>query len=428
MMPINRTKGAVSKKAGSGEGMPNQIRISPKELKELKRVYSKLCFFSDKYQLTEEIRSVESKIEALKEESKKEAREQRLQHHHVGKNRLIIMNDESESNIDEYDDDYEDENEYSDNYEDNGDDDEEQNSDTDVEKHRSKHTDRVDKAKSTKRSLQSAKENVPLYHSTNTDPPTISKEKTRKKNKKKSSPSKLNDTIGSSNITPKSNSKDRNSSKKSLSFSETNVESTSSTKKKKKKKDEGLYQQQIDEFELKLSKLQKSLHQIQNKPTDKQHIRPIDAACALKRSLGMKKSKREILDMIWEVDEKLDGVIDWEEFKLMFERNIRDTSGLEPSSFYHMVQFMIYDVDDNGMVSIDETMNMVYARLGREKMEQVIGKLFGGEDGAPVREVGVQGGEIDFTRYFEVVTKEQERMFQESEMGRMLAEKNHSKL
>ena len=180
--------------------------------------------------------------------------------------------------------------------------------------------------------------------------------------------------------------------------------------------------EKLKEYKFKLPKLEKSLQQIESKPMEKMKIRPQDTAAALKR-LGRRFSKREVKDMMWEVDENLDGVVDWDEFRLMFERNIRDTSGLEPATFYHMVQFMIYDRDDNGMVSIDEAMNMLYARLGREKMERVIGKLFGGEDGAPVREVGVQGGEINFTRYYEVVTREQERTFKESEMGKILREK-----
>lgn len=168
------------------------------------------------------------------------------------------------------------------------------------------------------------------------------------------------------------------------------------------------------------AELQKILSEIHSRPV--QHIRPEDTAAALK-SLGKRVSKKEVQDVMWEVDEKLDGVIDWEEFQLNFERNIRDVSGLEPASFYHMIQFMIYDRNNNGMVSIDETMNMLYARVGRDKMELTITKLFGGDDGAPIKEVGSQGGEIDFTRYWEVVVKEQQKRFSESELGKILSEK-----
>lgn len=170
--------------------------------------------------------------------------------------------------------------------------------------------------------------------------------------------------------------------------------------------------------------LEKKLADIRSRPI--QQIRPQDTAAALK-SLGKRVIKREVQNMMWEVDEKLDGVIDWDEFHLNFERNIRDSSGLEPASFYHMIQFMIYDRDNNGMVSIDETMNMLYARVGREQMEATIAKLFGTDDGAPIKEVGHQGGEIDFVRYWEVVVREQQNRFQGSDLGKIVAEKKQRK-
>ena len=172
------------------------------------------------------------------------------------------------------------------------------------------------------------------------------------------------------------------------------------------------------------SELEMTLSDIRCRPV--QHIRPQDTAAALE-SLGKKATKREVQNMMWEVDEKLDGVLDWDEVHLNFERNIRDSSGLEPASFYHMIQFMIYDHDNNGMVSIDETMNMLYARVGREKMETTITKLFGTDDGSPIKEVGHQGGEINFERYWEVVIRENQKRFQESDLGKVVAEKKQSK-
>ena len=81
--------------------------------------------------------------------------------------------------------------------------------------------------------------------------------------------------------------------------------------------------------------------------------------------------------MLWEVDEDLDQCLNWTEFKLMFTRNILDATGLEPARMYNLTQFLIYDHNENGMVSVDETMNMLYARYGRATMEIKLKELFG---------------------------------------------------
>ena len=47
------------------------------------------------------------------------------------------------------------------------------------------------------------------------------------------------------------------------------------------------------------------------------------------RTLGKRCTKLEIQDMIWEVDENLDGHVDWHEMRLMFERSI-------PVSYTHL--------------------------------------------------------------------------------------------
>eukprot|EP00946_MAST-07B_sp_MAST-7B-sp1_P005337 g5337.t1 len=137
-------------------------------------------------------------------------------------------------------------------------------------------------------------------------------------------------------------------------------------------------QKQIGEYDLKVS--------------------PKDLRTAL-TALGKSCTKREIADMIWEVDENLDGCVDWEEFTTMFERNIMDTSGLEPFQLFNVVQFMMYDKDNSGNVTVDETMHMLYARYGKQHLESQMKALFG-ED----LKTADGDGELSFEEYLKAVS------------------------
>ncbi len=103
--------------------------------------------------------------------------------------------------------------------------------------------------------------------------------------------------------------------------------------------------------------------------------------------------------MIWEVDENLDGCVDWEEFLTMFERNIMDTTGLEPFQLFNVVQFMMYDKDNSGNVTVDETMHMLYARYGKQHLESQMKALFG-ED----LKTADGDGELSFEEYLKAVS------------------------
>lgn len=73
--------------------------------------------------------------------------------------------------------------------------------------------------------------------------------------------------------------------------------------------------------------------------------------------------------MVWEVDEDLDGGVDWAEFGTAYRRNLADGSGLEPAALFNVVLFMMYDTRGTGRVSLDQTMHMLYARYGKERLE-----------------------------------------------------------
>jgi hypothetical protein len=113
------------------------------------------------------------------------------------------------------------------------------------------------------------------------------------------------------------------------------------------------------QYNLDEGKLRKELSDLDNKPNKK--ISCGDVAAILKY-LKQKVNKKDIEEMVWEVDEDLDECIDWNEFRKMFCRNAVDKTGLEVSKMFNLTQFLIYDHNMNGRVSVDETMNMLYAR------------------------------------------------------------------
>lgn len=133
-------------------------------------------------------------------------------------------------------------------------------------------------------------------------------------------------------------------------------------------------EEELSRLDAEIDALQAEIDEIANDPARKIHAADLNECL---KQLNHKISKKEIEDMIWEVDENLDGCVDWEEFHLMFQRNIKDQTGLEPFQLFNVVQFMMYDRDNSGNVSVDETMHMLYARYGKAELETQMKVLFG---------------------------------------------------
>ena len=72
--------------------------------------------------------------------------------------------------------------------------------------------------------------------------------------------------------------------------------------------------------------------------------------------MGARPTRAEVKDFIWEVDDDLDGAISQEEFDVMYKRCISDDSGLEPRRFFNLVQFLMYDKEFKGQVTVEETL------------------------------------------------------------------------
>jgi calmodulin len=153
---------------------------------------------------------------------------------------------------------------------------------------------------------------------------------------------------------------------------------------------------ELDRIDAECTIITARIEDIERKADKKVKVLDLQEALA---KLGKKATKKEIEDMVWEVDENLDGAVDWEEFQLMFERNVKDTTGLEPYRLFNVVQFMMYDKDGGGEVSVDETMHMLYSRYGRDRLEEEMRALFGDR----IRHTG--DATLTFTEYLAAVER-----------------------
>uniref|UniRef100_A0A7S2DA72 EF-hand domain-containing protein n=1 Tax=Haptolina brevifila TaxID=156173 RepID=A0A7S2DA72_9EUKA len=111
-----------------------------------------------------------------------------------------------------------------------------------------------------------------------------------------------------------------------------------------------------------------------DKNNDKK-VTPDELYDYLKRDLGYKCGKAMVEDMVWEVDEDCDGGVDWEEFKSMFHRVRHDKSGWEPRRMFNVVEFMMHDKDGSGTIDMDECMEVLFRRFGKQKLEEKVNEF-----------------------------------------------------
>lgn len=139
------------------------------------------------------------------------------------------------------------------------------------------------------------------------------------------------------------------------------------------------------ELELEIAALENEISQM-NAVEEVVNVKDLDNAL---RTLGRVCTRKQLEYMIWEIDENLDGVVDWDEFKIMYHRNVNDETGLEPFELFNIVQFMTYlpslriDKEFKPQITEDDTMSTLFARYGNDQrygrvhVEQIMTKLFG---------------------------------------------------
>jgi len=96
--------------------------------------------------------------------------------------------------------------------------------------------------------------------------------------------------------------------------------------------------------------------------------------------MGYKAKKKDVEDMIWEVDEDCDQCVSWSEFQSMYHRCRADLTGYEPRRLFNVVEFIMNDKDDSGTVSVEEAMQILYLRYGKQLLDAQLEEIFGTSD------------------------------------------------
>ena len=80
------------------------------------------------------------------------------------------------------------------------------------------------------------------------------------------------------------------------------------------------------------------------------------------RTLCNEFAKDELDNMIWEVDENLDGFVSEREFENMYKKCITDEKEEEGKKLFYLAQFLMYDKDEKHEITVEDTLEILCAR------------------------------------------------------------------
>ena len=80
------------------------------------------------------------------------------------------------------------------------------------------------------------------------------------------------------------------------------------------------------------------------------------------RTLCNEFAKDELDNMIWEVDQNLDGYVSEKEFENMYKKCITDEKEEEGKKLFYLSQFLMYDKDEKHEITVEDTLEILCAR------------------------------------------------------------------
>lgn len=150
-------------------------------------------------------------------------------------------------------------------------------------------------------------------------------------------------------------------------------------------------------------------HDTKKDEQNKDKISPMDVARVL-QFLGQRPNRNYVTLIIWEVDDDLDGHVSKDEFITMYRRCIVSeqlarehglTPRLEPRKLFNLVQFLMYDKTFKGRVTVEETLQILFVRHGRDRLDEEIKAIFGDEE----KNKDGSDKEITFGEYLEKINQ-----------------------
>ena len=102
----------------------------------------------------------------------------------------------------------------------------------------------------------------------------------------------------------------------------------------------------------------------------------IDEIYGCTKLLGGSLTLAEVADLVWEIDDHLEGRLTWDSFLTAYYRCRENRTGYEPRGFLYLVEFLLMDRDFSGSVNVDEAMAVLYQRHGKTDLEELTRHFF----------------------------------------------------
>ena len=146
-------------------------------------------------------------------------------------------------------------------------------------------------------------------------------------------------------------------------------------KKKQMPKTKGKFKSKLEKIDKKnyKGKNEEEIEPKEKKPPKKKFSQK--ALRKIIRKLCKEFAKDELDNIIWEVDENLDGYVSEDEFENMYKKCITDENEEEGKKLFYLTQFLMYDKDQKHEITVEDTLEILCARH-QNNVDQALDAIF----------------------------------------------------